>query len=766
MKTVWNATKATVPAIANRVAGILFPGQCFANEAPPANALFVHLRNHLEGGVAEAANEVVPDAEIEGVIVSLGGETKANEFWANAWQGVSMPHEVKSALDGIGASKHRSSLDAHAASKLAANSTTKTGARGDSATADDHADSYEWHDKARQQHSAAAVNNPDMKELHEKVRDWHAGQMASHDEGEEGCLTNSDANARQDQRNKLVTLVGENRMIQPQYGEVPPHINAADHAKRLDGLADSLNDFLGKATHLKRSEKANATTIAEQTKRQAGWLKDAANSSSRFSESNFLRPVRANEMANAKNTVALPMGSTTFPDRAETMKKHGLKIGDKVQADENYGGRKGTVNEFSPSGSHVLVDHDDGGKGWYHAGDLEGCDCADDENSTEEGKANEGTSEGALKGWETRHAGSMTATREAEKLSSDARDGQEWGKDIAKHQAAMEAHKTAADAHEKASVWAYDAGKDDADQRSEELRAHHLRMSEIHHDKIWGIKYKGAKANESLANEGATCEQVSFVNELRSDGNWIQLSPYGDWPHPDGTQRFTKADATNCVNEFNSLANTLNRVMGLPFYIGHPDHPAFKARYTDTKAYGRMKQLEAREDGLWANMKWSQAGKDMVNEEQFHGHSVNWRVRKGADGFWHPFSVKSAGFSNEPNIPVQPITHANEVQDTDVENDLQNEGTSEGAFKGWVTRRGLSGNLPSDHVEAENDDEYHGTYRIVNKLPTGSTGYDLQYKSKKLPKGMQSWESLGHHSTVDAAKNTAAKHHLNKMGWA
>jgi hypothetical protein len=116
--------------------------------------------------------------------------------------------------------------------------------------------------------------------------------------------------------------------------------------------------------------------------------------------------------------------------------------------------------------------------------------------------------------------------------------------------------------------------------------------------------------------------------------------------------------------------------IGLPFYIGHPDHEAFKARYTDTKAYGRIKELEARDDGLYGNVKWSGAGKTMVNEEMFHGHSVNWRVRKDTDGNWRPFSIKSVGFTNEPNIPVMPITHANEFPSDEIENDLQQRATT------------------------------------------------------------------------------------------
>jgi hypothetical protein len=594
MNRVIDEARKAFKAVGSRMARVRFLASCFANESvedtvreEAANRdqqraefsnLLVHLRHTLGDVVPELANTVEPDGFLDALVNHLGGKEVATAWWANAWQGVSMPHDVKSALDGIGASKHGHSLNAHAASKLAANMTTKVGARADGATADDHADAYEWHDKAVQQHSAAAVNNPDMAELHEKVRGWHSGQMRAHDDAETEKV-NSDP-AREEQRQKLMSLVGENRMIQPRYGEVPQHLDSREHAKKLAASADSLSGFLDKATALKRSERANASREAEETQRHAGFMKNSANSS-RFAEGTFLRPVRANEKADEEGSdekneaegeqetenkgVARPVGSTTFPKRAATMKNHGWKIGDKVKADSNYGGATGKVHEFSPSGSHVLVDHDDGSRGWYHAEDLEESDGAKDEEGKEEGKP-----------------------------------------------------------------------------------------------------------NESLANEGAVCEWVCVSNEVKVDGNWVQLSPYGDFPHTGGVQRFTKDDAQNCVNEFTGLLNVAQRVMGIPFYIGHPDHAEFKQRYTDTKAYGRIKELQAREDGLWGNVKWSEAGKSMVNEEQFHGHSVNWRVRKDAQGFWRPFSVKSVGFTNEPNLPVIPITHANERFDVEqeVENDL------------------------------------------------------------------------------------------------
>ena len=374
--------------------------------------------------------------------------------------------------------------------------------------------------------------------------------------------------------------------------------------------------------------------------------------------------------------------------------------------------------------------------------------------------ANDGTSEGAQKGWETRKGGATDKAYEAGKVADEK---SQTATTIEQHQEASKAHGEAAGLHQKASKLngdsptrsgihageafrhgekaklhdhkvtvklkdaAYDASqKADAEggkagqasydligkgdkatplEHTEAAHAHlaaraahlaatdantkaglkqnveyHQARSEYHQgesDKhaakaLYPVQYKGETRhvtvpNESLANEGAMAWRVSAVfanmaNEDSATGNWILLAPYGDHPHVGGTQRFTREDAANIVNEFRSLLNTPRRLLGCPIYVGHPDSADFSEKYKDTRAYGRLKELEARDDGLWGNAKWSNAGKEMVNEGMFSGHSVNWRVRRDNDGYWRPVSLKSLGLTNEPNIDVPPILRANEAQ--------------------------------------------------------------------------------------------------------
>ena len=175
-------------------------------------------------------------------------------------------------------------------------------------------------------------------------------------------------------------------------------------------------------------------------------------------------------------------------------------------------------------------------------------------------------------------------------------------------------------------------------------------------------------ANETQVLDATNAEQgilsgcVASANQYSAatKDNWVLLSPYGVFPNAVGDQHFTQDDAQAICNEFDSAPNTGVRTLGLPWYVGHPDHPAFKSQHTDTSAKGRIKELEARADGLWANVKWNDEGKTLIANQSYHGHSTNWRMRKDARGEFHPFSLKSVGFTNEPGIPVPAITAANQ----------------------------------------------------------------------------------------------------------
>ena len=177
-------------------------------------------------------------------------------------------------------------------------------------------------------------------------------------------------------------------------------------------------------------------------------------------------------------------------------------------------------------------------------------------------------------------------------------------------------------------------------------------------------------------------ESISNPDEVKKTRR-VMLAPYGDWPNTRGLQCFKQEDAQSIVNEFESLGRKVlnpGSWLGLPWYEGHPDHPDFRGKpgHSSVKSVGRIKSLEVGSDGLYANVKFNDDGESLIRNESYHGHSVNWFLKPGADkGGYRPFKLKSVGFTNEPNIPVPAVTTANA-------------GTSEGAKKGWEQRLRLS----------------------------------------------------------------------------
>ncbi len=191
--------------------------------------------------------------------------------------------------------------------------------------------------------------------------------------------------------------------------------------------------------------------------------------------------------------------------------------------------------------------------------------------------------------------------------------------------------------------------------------------------------------------------------------HWVQLSPFGDFGNRAGKQkiiqRFRKEDADEICNSFNSVGRKISQPLGTPFYIGHPDHPGFKGEpgHSDTKAYGRGKEMAVRHDancpacqafanakhdkarageaeqspppcqehGLFLRVAWNPDGEHLISNESFHGHSVNWRAlpdgMEGGVQVFRPVSLKSVGFTNEPNIPVAPASLANAESSDDVD---------------------------------------------------------------------------------------------------
>lgn len=153
---------------------------------------------------------------------------------------------------------------------------------------------------------------------------------------------------------------------------------------------------------------------------------------------------------------------------------------------------------------------------------------------------------------------------------------------------------------------------------------------------------------------------------------WLQLSPYGDYPHARGVQRIDRAAAEAMVAQFDSFTGRAGRLFGgVPFYAGHPDLPG-ASELADRKAYGWVVELAAREDGLYGRVKWSDAGLDLLRNAHYRFLSPFWEAKEIAveagRRIYRPVTLLSVGLTNQPNIPVKPL--ANETTPLPAERDL------------------------------------------------------------------------------------------------
>jgi phage I-like protein len=143
--------------------------------------------------------------------------------------------------------------------------------------------------------------------------------------------------------------------------------------------------------------------------------------------------------------------------------------------------------------------------------------------------------------------------------------------------------------------------------------------------------------------------------------DWVQLSPFGEFPHARGLQRVDRAAAEEMARRFDSFTARLGRLFGgLPFYVGHPDMPGAH-ELADRKAYGWVLALQSREDGLYARVKWSESGIDLLRNAHYKFLSPYWEAEeigheKGRRIF-RPVALLSVGLTNTPNLPVKPLAN-------------------------------------------------------------------------------------------------------------
>ncbi|MDR2420344.1 MAG: phage protease [Puniceicoccales bacterium] len=168
--------------------------------------------------------------------------------------------------------------------------------------------------------------------------------------------------------------------------------------------------------------------------------------------------------------------------------------------------------------------------------------------------------------------------------------------------------------------------------------------------------------------------------ETSATKRWMKLIAYGEYPHPNGLQCIDRSIAQAMVEHFKSFRGRLRRKFGgLPLYIGHPDDPQFRSQagHQDTRAYAWIQDMDARDDGLWIFIKWSDIGLQLIHNAFFKFFSPRWEMQIMASGKYKPIRLLSVGLTNHPNIPGdaianQEITIATASLNITTSSDLEN----------------------------------------------------------------------------------------------
>lgn len=141
-------------------------------------------------------------------------------------------------------------------------------------------------------------------------------------------------------------------------------------------------------------------------------------------------------------------------------------------------------------------------------------------------------------------------------------------------------------------------------------------------------------------------------NELSLNDDWLKISPWGDFSNKVGLQRIRSQDGEAMVKAFNSLRGKLERSFrGVPIFVGHPDF--LPDKYPDKRRYGRIDDLQVREDGLYAKVSLNDLGKEAVDEGHYLFCSPTWELKREGNVV-RPVRLISVGLTNTPNIPGEP----------------------------------------------------------------------------------------------------------------
>lgn len=146
------------------------------------------------------------------------------------------------------------------------------------------------------------------------------------------------------------------------------------------------------------------------------------------------------------------------------------------------------------------------------------------------------------------------------------------------------------------------------------------------------------------------CNAVAIEHTGGRSGKYL-IAPFGDWKNGGVVQRIDMSAAEILTRNLGSIWSRVKNVLGnaCPVYFEHPDHEDGEDIPTtaDKTPYGRVRSLETRADGIYANIEWLDGFEALPKHLQI---SPRWNAVEIAENIVRPSRLISIGLTAHPNI--------------------------------------------------------------------------------------------------------------------
>lgn len=147
-----------------------------------------------------------------------------------------------------------------------------------------------------------------------------------------------------------------------------------------------------------------------------------------------------------------------------------------------------------------------------------------------------------------------------------------------------------------------------------------------------------------------TCNAVAFEHAGEASGKYL-IAPFGDWKNRDIVQRVDAPAAENLkLNMERVWAMVKNDLENpCPVHYEHPDDLDGEEvpKVVDKTPYGRVRSLEIRDDGIYAEIEWLPGFETLPKRLQI---SPRWNADPLGGGIVRPVRLISIGLTRRPNI--------------------------------------------------------------------------------------------------------------------